>query len=357
MVQVLTAQPDLWSVLQCLTSLIAQSQEFYFPFLWLGWSSWLLKYFWDPCFVLGLLDLEVVTRDIAAYSTSGYGTPVYICFKMPKLAVLWWSLPASSSVKASCRFLHQLSQCEVPKSVLCPVYPQGRWMSLLGALAGLQVSSWSSPSMWTENNVDTVLVLMSCRVYLSVHWLTLFTMAWILWLMVLCFLLIISLWSYQHVGCLKHVLAPLLPCHIYAQGKMTHCGTPSLIYPVSLLLCIGRGSLSAGCTFHHVNFNRRPPFQTALLAWWLRCLPQEWNIWGWNHACTMGISQGRVIPVTYKLALQWLPRQAPGIIGSALGLVGPVSVYCDWVRWRVWSATAISVWQHEELSRSIPEIR
>ena len=154
--QALTSQPDLWSVLQCLTSLIAQSQEFYFPFLWLGWSSWLLKYFWDPCFVLGLLDLEAVIRDIAAYSTSGYGTPVYICFKMPKLAVLWWSLPASSSVKASCRFLHQLSPCEVPKSVLCPVYPQGRSVSLLGALADLQVSSWSSPSMWTENNVDTL---------------------------------------------------------------------------------------------------------------------------------------------------------------------------------------------------------
>ena len=33
-----------------------------------------------------------------------------------------------------------------------------------------------------------------------------------------------------------------------------------------------------------------------------------------------------------KVALQWLPCQAPGIIGSALGLVGPVSVYCDWVR-------------------------
>ena len=29
----------------------------------------------------------------------------------------------------------------------------------------------------------------------------------------------------------------------------------------------------------------------------------------------------------FKLALQWLPYQAPGIIGSALGLVGPVSVY------------------------------
>ena len=41
---------------------------------------------------------------------------------------------------------------------------------------------------------------------------------------------------------------------------------------------------------------------------------------------------GQVIPVTSKLALQWLPCQATGVIWSALGLVGPVSVYCDWVR-------------------------
>ena len=27
--------------------------------------------------------------------------------------------------------------------------------------------------------------------------------------------------------------------------------------------------------------------------------------------------------------------QAPGVIGLVLGLVGPVSVYCDWVRWKV----------------------
>ena len=26
-----------------------------------------------------------------------------------------------------------------------------------------------------------------------------------------------------------------------------------------------------------------------------------------------------------------IPFQAPDIIGSVLGLVGPVSVYCDWV--------------------------
>ena len=29
---------------------------------------------------------------------------------------------------------------------------------------------------------------------------------------------------------------------------------------------------------------------------------------------------------------QWLSCQAPGFIESALGLVGPVSVYCDWMR-------------------------
>ena len=38
---------------------------------------------------------------------------------------------------------------------------------------------------------------------------------------------------------------------------------------------------------------------------------------------------GQDLPVTSKLALQWLSYLAPGVIGSALGLVGPVSVYCD----------------------------
>ena len=45
--------------------------------------------------------------------------------------------------------------------------------------------------------------------------------------------------------------------------------------------------------------------------------------------------------------------QAPGVIGSMLGLVGPVSVYCDWARRKVWSATSVSVWQGVELSEQI----
>ena len=53
---------------------------------------------------------------------------------------------------------------------------------------------------------------------------------------------------------------------------------------------------------------------------------------GFESRLRRNFFRGRVIPVTSKLALQWLPCQAPGVIGSALGLVGPVSVYCDWVR-------------------------
>ena len=76
--------------------------------------------------------------------------------------------------------------------------------------------------------------------------------------------------------------------------------------------------------------------------------PRERKIPGSNPTCD-GIFPGRLIPVTKKMALQQLPCQAPGVKGSALGLVGPISVYCDWVR----SATSISVWQHVNLSLQI----
>ena len=53
---------------------------------------------------------------------------------------------------------------------------------------------------------------------------------------------------------------------------------------------------------------------------------------GFESRLRRNFFRGRVIPVTSKLALQWLPCQTPGVIRSALGLVGPASVYCDWVR-------------------------
>ena len=73
-----------------------------------------------------------------------------------------------------------------------------------------------------------------------------------------------------------------------------------------------------------------------------------------NPACDW-IFPGSSHTSDLKIGTQWLPCQAPGGIGSMLGLVGPVSVYCDWVRWKFGSATSISVWQHANcLSSSRP---
>ena len=53
---------------------------------------------------------------------------------------------------------------------------------------------------------------------------------------------------------------------------------------------------------------------------------------GFDSRLRRGDIPGRVIPVTEKLALQWVSCQAPSVIGSMLGMAGPLSVYCDWVR-------------------------
>ena len=49
---------------------------------------------------------------------------------------------------------------------------------------------------------------------------------------------------------------------------------------------------------------------------------------GFESCLRRDFFRGRVVPVTSKLTLQWLPCQAPGVIGSALGLIGPV--YCQY---------------------------
>ena len=48
-------------------------------------------------------------------------------------------------------------------------------------------------------------------------------------------------------------------------------------------------------------------------------------------AFAVDLFPGRVMPMTWQIEFQWLPYQAPGVIGSAPGLDGPVLVYSGWV--------------------------
>ena len=88
--------------------------------------------------------------------------------------------------------------------------------------------------------------------------------------------------------------------------------------------------------------------RAASLASWSRRPPRERKIPGSNPVCD-GIFPGWSHTSDLKIGTPVLLCQDPGVTGSVLGLVGPVSVYCDWVRWKVWSATSISVWHHVNL--------
>ena len=60
-------------------------------------------------------------------------------------------------------------------------------------------------------------------------------------------------------------------------------------------------------------------------------------------------------PLCQVKSYQRPPCQAPGLIGSTLGLVSPVSARCNWMRQQVSSAAFISEWQIC-LGRSVSEI-
>ena len=57
--------------------------------------------------------------------------------------------------------------------------------------------------------------------------------------------------------------------------------------------------------------------------------PRERKIPGSNLACAWMFSGSSH---TSDLQIGTPVATLPGVIGSALGLVGPVSVFCDWVR-------------------------
>ena len=73
-----------------------------------------------------------------------------------------------------------------------------------------------------------------------------------------------------------------------------------------------------------------PPSLTASLAEWLRRPPPEWKIRGSNPACDR-IFPGSSYTSDLKIGTQVVTLPGAWHYRVMLGLVGPVSVYCDWV--------------------------
>ena len=91
---------------------------------------------------------------------------------------------------------------------------------------------------------------------------------------------------------------------------------------------------------------------TALLALWLRRPSLEWKILCSNPVCArifLGSRHSNDLKIGTPVAT--LPGAWCYRVSAGTGCL--VSVYCDWVRWKVWSATCISVWQHIKLLMQI----
>ena len=101
-------------------------------------------------------------------------------------------------------------------------------------------------------------------------------------------------------------------------------------------------SCGSKSTLHSLPYaNIWPPFGLVVKAFTSRAKDP-----GFKSCLHRDFSRVESFQWLKKYVLQWWPCQAPGITGSLLGLVGPVSVYCDWVRWKVWSAL-LSVAAHK----------
>ena len=97
------------------------------------------------------------------------------------------------------------------------------------------------------------------------------------------------------------------------------------------------------CYYHRRTCSHTPPCRSTTMAMLhdTRFVECQW----WNDGWTVKTV------VTWRSSAAMTP--APGVIRTLLGLAGPLSVHCDWLEYRVWSATSISVWQHIHLSEQI----
>ena len=93
-------------------------------------------------------------------------------------------------------------------------------------------------------------------------------------------------------------------------------------------------------------------FLQVCVYMWLRRPPRERKIRGLNPAWNR-IFPGSSHISDLKICTPLATLPGAWHYKSVLGLVGLVSVYCDWVRWKVGSAISVSVWQHVKLYEQI----
>ena len=128
-------------------------------------------------------------------------------------------------------------------------------------------------------------------------------------------------------GCLRALCRVTVGRRDLSHIKSTHIG--NVCEPNTFLVCAA-------------------PFHIWIVSWLLACLTSRQHASVsqrriYSDKFTCGLTETEVANQNFYLihspytdtGLQWLPCQAPGLVGSAVGLVGPVSVCSDWVRWKV----------------------
>ena len=124
-----------------------------------------------------------------------------------------------------------------------------------------------------------------------------------------------------------HTHCPTLPPPVRLPRHALKTPTPCHHAPKTPTPCHHAPKTPTPC--HHALKTPTPCHHTASLAEWLRRPLPERKIPGFESRLRRDFFSGLSHTSDFKIGTPRLPCQAPGIIGSALGLVGPVSVFCD----------------------------
>ena len=155
--------------------------------------------------------------------------------------------------------------------------------------------------------------------------------------------------SLSHSHTCTHAHTPHTHTHIHTHTHThIHIHTHSLSLALSLSLFL---SLSLYLSFS-LSLSLSNPFLGHFIGLVVKASALKAKIPGSNPTCA-GTFSGSSLTSDFKIGtpVATLPGAWRYRVSATTGL--PVSVCCDWVRWKVWPATFVSVWQHVKLSEQI----